>query len=228
MISNDVNVIFAFLDVKHIFHQRSKVYILTNRRRKYILLAQVMKSFLITYQDYVKEVGDVIFFEIMGFKQRKTTVKKFSNDSLISIIEPSINKQLDVLSQKYPSYSYDSLNDFKKMLLTEFSIPELIHEEESLDEFKEKFIEQSLKFSEESLNEFLNVFTISKMMKMEEYSEYNEMLKKVKLNDYEDRKICTELFCFGTQKGKIRFLTFDKKFFKYLEKHGSGYNVAVV
>ena len=71
MISNDVNVIFSFLDIKHTFHQKSKVFILTNRRRKYVLLAKVMKSFLITYQDYVKEVGDVIFFEIMKFKQRK-------------------------------------------------------------------------------------------------------------------------------------------------------------
>jgi predicted nucleic-acid-binding protein len=60
------------------------------------------------------------------------------------------------------------------------------------------------------------------------YKNYKEYYNKIKMDDYEDKLICAELFAFGKEKGKIKFLTFDKKFKTYLEKNGKDFGVEII
>lgn len=228
--SNDVNVIFAFLDVEHKFHQQASLFTKSNPRKKLILLANVMKSFLNTYSNYIKDVGQVIEFEIIkSKKERKNSpVKNPSSTHIIKYVESGINTELQKLGKKY-NYSQDSLIRFKDLLLAEFSIPELYFEDKSRGEFREMFIEKAKDLSINSANEFLSQFKRKEIMKQGKYKEYDKFLEITKfVKDHEDRRICAELFCFGNEIAPIKFLTFDTEFKKILKKTGPNHNVSLV
>ena len=95
-------------------------------------------------------------------------------------------------------------------------------------EFRESFISSANKYSVNSLNKFLINFKRFELMKLNMYKNYNDFLDKIKMKDYEDKLICAELFCFGKEKGKISFLTFDNNFKDYLKKYGKEYDVEVI
>ncbi len=227
MISNDVNVIFAYLDAAESDHMKSVIFVKNNNRRKYVLLTNVAKSFLKTYKDYILQVGDVIVNSVLQRKKIKSPIKNPSASHITKLIDIEINKELILITKEY-EYSQNSLFRFKNLLLTEVSIPTLYFEEGAIGEFREKFITNSIKFSLNAMNKFMDRFPRFKLMKQSDYKKYDELLSLIKMKDYEDRKICTELFCFGTEKEKIGFLTFDKTFKDFLKKNGSEYNVKVL
>ena len=65
-----------------------------------------------------------------------------------------------------------------------------------------------------------------KQIHYKQYDHYLEITKNMK--DYEDRRICAELFCFGTEREAIQFLTFDNDFRKFLEKYGQPHKVKLL
>lgn len=226
MISNDVNVIFAYLEARESNHKKAVRFVSTNQRRRYIMLANVMKSFVKTYKDYILYVGDSIVNQVQLFtEERKRSPKKsFSGDFIVKMIEPRIDNDLRSISDEF-EMTLRSLTNFKNLLLGYYSLPQLYFEEESVGEFKETFIEEAEKFAIGSLNEFGNRFNNKKLMKMTEYMNYDEVLSRIEMSDFEDKKICAELFCFGKEKNKIGFLTFDRDFNDFLKKHGRQNNV---
>lgn len=231
MISNDVNVIFAYIDVNDKFHSKSKLFVGKNKRRKYIMLANVMKSFLKTYKNYILLVGDIIESEVIECKrERKTSpIKVPSITHITTLINSGITQELKKLSLENKNYSKNTLTRFKDLLLSEYSIPQLYFEESSMGEFREKYIRKSYDFSLKNLNEFLNSFLNVKTMKLTHYENYDTQLLNLKnMKDYEDRKICAELFCHGNEIGKISFLTFDNAFKKFLKSYGFENNVKIL
>ncbi len=230
MISNDVNVIFAFLDIKHKFHIQSSLFVVKNQRRKLVVLANVMKSFLKTYKNYIVQVGAIIEHQVVFCKEerKKSPIKNPSTTHIAILVNAGINNELKTLSSM-PNYSFDALLRFKDLLLTDFSIPQLYFEENAIGEFREKFIDRSEKFSLDSINEFVTKFNQKRIMKQNDYKNYENFLSDLKsMKDYEDRRICAELFCFGEEKKAIQFLTFDNTFKQYLRKFGSKHNVKVL
>jgi len=227
MVSNDVHVVFGFVDVNHKLHRKSYTFVKLNSRRKYISLATVRHSFVRTYKNHIKEVGSAICCSVLNCKKERenSPVKKETNWYITTLVEADVNKQLNELEKKY---NYSGLDLIKKMLLCDFSIPELYFESKKLGDFKEKFIIDAEKYSSEKLDSFLNKFNSKKLMKKAEYTNYGENLSRIKMSDYEDRKICAELFSYGLEFGEIKFLTFDNAFRKYLNKFGKENNVKVL
>ena len=71
MISNDVNVIFAYIDMKHKFHIKSSLFVNKNQRRKYVMLSTVSKNFIKTYKQYEKiQMVEIISHKKSGSKSR--------------------------------------------------------------------------------------------------------------------------------------------------------------
>jgi hypothetical protein len=103
MISNDVNVIFAFLDIKNRSHSKSMLFVGKNARRQYILLANVMKSFVKTYKDYVKDVGAAIEFQVIKCKEemKKSPLKNPPASHVTRLVDSGINSDLQELCKKY-------------------------------------------------------------------------------------------------------------------------------
>ena len=227
MISNDVNVIFAYLDINHKFYAQAGLFVKKNQRRKYALLVKVHNSFLNTYQNFIYTTGSVIVKKVLEFKNQERYQNK-SADFLNTIINAEINKFLREVSEEKPTYKYESLIDFKNMLLKKFSLIELFKEEGLLGEFRELFITNAEDYPVKNLNRFIHNFKRFDLMKLRMYKNYEDFLDKVKMKDYEDKIICAELFCYGKEKGKIKFLTFDNKFKNYLKKNGKEYDVEIL
>ncbi len=227
MISEDVNVIFAYLDAQHKFHRKTMMFVKTNKRRKNIFLANVLKNFLVTYQGYITDVATIIEFSVNRIREEreKSPIKNPSPSYITRLIEAEIEQGLKELSQSV-NYAYEALKKFKELLLTEFSLPELFFEEDTIAEFRERFITKADDLSLGAFNTFFTEFPNKKLMKQHEYKKYNEKLKLLKnMKDYEDRRICAELFCFGEERGAITFLTFDKAFNNFIKTHGKDYRV---
>ena len=126
MISNDVNVIFAYLQTREFNHKKAVRFVNTNQRRKYIMLANVMKSFVKTYKDYVLYVGDSIVNQVQLFteERKKSPKKSVSGDFIVKMIEPRIDKDLRSISDEF-EMSLQSLTNFKNLLLGYYSLPQL-------------------------------------------------------------------------------------------------------
>lgn len=226
MLSNDVNVIFAYVDTEHNHHSQAKIFVAKNRERaRYLLLANVATSFLATYKRYIIDVAGMIESEVQALKKRNSPIKNPSATFITTLVEAGIKQKICAMSKQY-AYSQESLIRFKELLLTEFSIPELYFEERT-GLFRETFIEQAEDIAVEHINEFFNNFKNKKLKKMSEYKNYETILKTIKMKDYEDKRICAELFCIG-QKNPVSFLTFDKPFKKYLQKNGKQQGITVI
>lgn len=221
MISNDVNVIFAYLDLTHINHKDSFLYVRKNKRREHINLFTVNNTFLSTYSDYIKDVGTIIEREIVLFKKQRDCdlrLKAPTSTALVKIIEFNIKKQLKKLADE-TTYFFEGLNSFKDLLLSNFSIPELYFENDKIGDFREMFILKAREVAINNLNIFLNNFSKSNLMKLSYYNSYDDFFEKLDdLKDFEDRKICAELYCYGMEKGVINFLTFDSEFKSFSNK----------
>lgn len=213
MISNDVNVIFAYLDRQNKQHKAVKILVKKNKRRKYVLLAQVYKTFLYTYGRIIKLVGVLITSEVLQYrKKNENSTRNKDKEFILRMLETSIEKKIRE-HVKSSEYNQETLSKFKDYLLKNYSLIELYEETEKIGRFREKFIHDSQEHSIDSLNTFFTEFKNKKLMKLSAYKNYQKQLSKISfIKDYEDRKIATEIICFLRQHSVLRFLTFDKTF----------------
>lgn len=229
MISNDVNVIFYYFDRNSKFHNGTAYFVKKNSRRKYIHLSRVGNSFIATYADYLRDVGTIIERCITKYLESKKRSKRTPDAvTITTVVEENIKKELKELSEE-TAYTYDGLDGFKSILLSDFSISELYFTPSKIGEFREVYIKKSRENAMNKMNLFLQNFVNGKVMKIKDYSNYNKIYEELGgLKDHEDRIICAELFCFGLEKGPLSFLTYDKKFKIYLRKRAREYRITLL
>jgi len=179
MISNDVNVIFAYIDRNHKHYRRSRSFVNNNIRRKYVMLAMVKQSFIKTYQDYVDSVAIIILESVIKEKEERknSIIKKPTQNLILKSINYQINKELKALNKQYPNLTYDSLESIKNILLSTFSILQLYNKKDSMGDFRETFIAESNKYSIRALNRFLTNFKKGDVMQIMQYNNYENMKK---------------------------------------------------
>ncbi|MBS3125212.1 hypothetical protein J4211_03085 [Candidatus Woesearchaeota archaeon] len=220
-VSSDVNTVFAYTNPAHKFHTPVSLHMAKRKRHHYVLLAKVNSSFLYTYTNLLTDCGNIIVQAITGFREEreKANAKNpLSAFSISAIVNSKIKELLEEYNDKYSNFNIKSTKEYIDLLLTKFSIPELYENDKALGEFREQYLMEADKRAFEALNKFVRFFQHYDLMKIEEYENYENWLKKIKdssqdvfenKQDFEDMKIAAELLSYNEELGKLSFFTCD-------------------
>lgn len=186
---SDVNTIFAFTDINHRFYQIVYNHFRLIKSEKYILLNHVKTTFVSTYSDNLKRVGDIIISAVnkvkKGLIERK--IRYPPTDVLKNIlIKTEITKLIKEMKDKElnpTDYDY-----YKNILLKDFPLIELLNNKEKLAQFDSEYVKRADSIVKNKIDEFLSFFSsteISPKLDQKKIKELMSELKKIK-NQYEN------------------------------------------
>ncbi len=222
-ISSDVNAVFAYADRKHIYHKGILAHIAKKQRDTFILLSKLKSNFIYTYKDYL--TTSCIIIEKAVRDERKNRLKSPSKTyrPSILVITRSINvlieKHLLDESSKFMNFNTSAVREFINMLLTDYSIPKLYEDDESLASFREKYVLDAEKQAEDIINRYVKRFNGFECVNIDDYESYEDWLTKIKKSkqnlfkekkDFEDMTIGAEFLAYNDEVARLGFFTCDK------------------
>ncbi len=225
--ASDVNTIFAYNDSSHFFHRPVCLHMAKNIRGKYVLLDKVKANFIHTYRTYMTDCEIIIEKSVREYKQKlSSSPSKTYTPSLLAIsknVDSIIAGHLKKMSNNM-DFNIKAIRIFITLMLSDYSIPELVKNDTALGDFKEKYLLKAEERAKDSLNKFVKFFKSNEfeLMNIGQYETYDEWVKKIKNSknnsifknkkDYEDITIAAELFAFNSEISKLAFFTTDSDF----------------
>lgn len=226
-LSSDVNTIFAYGDDTHKFHRAVYLYMISKKRTHYILLSKIKSSFIYTYKKYLSTSCVIIEKAIRDERHDRIGALSTTYKPSPLVISTSVRKLIDdhikVESERNFNFNENTIRKFVSSMLLSYSIPELYENDNSLGEFREKYLLDAEKRAEEVLNKFLHFFSDFDCMNIESYANYMNWVNKIKKSkfdvfhnkqDYEDIIICAEFLCYNDEIGKLSFFTCDRECYR--------------
>lgn len=206
--SSDVSTVFAFIDVRHKFYDVVIEHFNTIKNAKYVLLNHVKTTFIFTYNDNLKKIGEIILSTIASVKE--ILEKRRRKDEASDIIKNTyLKSEMEKLikQQKDKELNPADYNYFKNILLKDYPLIELLNDEEKLEEFDSIYILKAEEIVNDKLQEFISFFNnIDKNLKLNpvKIKEWKIKLEKIKrdnltvFSDYDDEdiKLSSEYFTY--------------------------------
>lgn len=227
--SSDVNTIFAYTDIRHKFHRINVNYFNETKRDKYILLKHVNNTFIFTYSDNLKRIGDMIILSVN--KVREKISKRRSRFPASEVIKNSMLKtelEKTISNQKEKELNPTDYDYYKNILLKDYPLIELLNDKEKLEKFDLDYVKIADDITRSKLKEFVSAFkNIEKLPKLDRLKvlDMRSKLKEIKSENHdifkstddEDIRLSAELLSFCSQRNvKLNFATTDRNLVKSL------------